>query len=182
MGSDKGLLPFPDDPLAVVLARRFAPLVDNVVIVARETEPYRPYGITVVGDLFKGRGSLVGLASALANSAGEYTFVVACDMPFVTVGVAESLFAAAWGHAAAIPINEGRWDPLCSVYRRDLLPVLSDAFARGIMRIREALTGQDLQLVPAESLPGNPAVTFANVNTAEEYRAALALVAPPANP
>lgn len=49
----------------------------------------------------------------------EILFVTACDMPYITCKVIRFLHACAKDYDAAVPTwEDGKFEPLCAVYRR----------------------------------------------------------------
>ena len=78
-------------------------------------------GRPVVTDLNPGFGAWSGLHTALAYSSSEWTFVLACDLPFVSAGLIRKL--AGWTVEdvdAIVPLQpDDRLQPLCAFYRRE---------------------------------------------------------------
>lgn len=113
MGRDKALLPIAGKPLVRHLAERMAALGIRRLIVACGTEARgREYGallqglagadeIVTAADAYPGSGPLAGLHAALgAVPERGYAFVMACDMPTVSVGLFARLLQAAEGGGA----------------------------------------------------------------------------------
>lgn len=87
-------------------------------------------------------------------------FAVACDMPYVTVDLAQLAVAAARRCDAAIPRVDGRAEPVCGAYRRTALPAISAALDSG--QLRAADLAQSLDVTWLEGL--DPA-QFRSLNT-----------------
>lgn len=77
-------------------------------------------GRPVVADLKPGFGAWSGLHTALAYSSTEWTFVLACDLPFVSEGFISGMAELIDETVdAVIPRQpDGRLQPLCAFYRR----------------------------------------------------------------
>ena len=120
---EKALIPIKDMTLIEHIIEVLDPLVDEIVVSARDEEQARVLeplvgGRDVVVDGRQGVGPLAGILAGLEAAAGEYTFVTACDMPYLNAQVVEYLFGRALGHDAAVPVgDEGVYEPLHAVYR-----------------------------------------------------------------
>ncbi len=161
MGRDKALLPLAGRPLIEQIATRAAKVAPSVTIVA-SPGTYDGLGFGVISDLRPHCGPLAGIEAALASGHARRNLILACDMPHLNPGLLEELFR---GEAACVlpQTPDGRWHPLCAVWDGRLLPNVTAALDRGEFRVRAALAGVDVQLVPVEQL--------ANANTPEEWTA-----------
>ncbi len=114
-------------------------------------------------------GPAVAIYSALADADGASVFVLACDMPLVTVELVK-LLARKWdGRTSAVlpRQSDGRLQPLCGVYGPTCLPVFRDAIISGNYEIKRILDPLDTLIVePTEyaMLPRSE-LFFTNVNT-----------------
>jgi molybdopterin-guanine dinucleotide biosynthesis protein A len=97
----------------------------------------------VTADAFPGCGPLAGIEAALRATDAQRNLCVAVDLPLLPAAWLRYLLerAEATGAAATIPYAGGRPQPLCAVYRRELLPLVSGALQAGdykVMRVMEA--------------------------------------------
>lgn len=124
MGRDKARLELDGLPLAVVIARRFAPHVRSVRLVAKPDSGIEDLGVPVVHDAAPLPALVHGLAVALAAPGSEWRFVLACDMPAVSVALLEQLWVVA--HAVRAPGSVARLperadpEPLPSLWHRSI--------------------------------------------------------------
>jgi molybdopterin-guanine dinucleotide biosynthesis protein A len=97
---------------------------DEILIVCRDEDQVAVLPVLnqvrYIQDLRKGQGPAGGIHSGAWHAGGEYFFVTACDMPFLSCIVIRYLINAVKGFDAAVPVwEDGRYEPLCAVYRRD---------------------------------------------------------------
>jgi molybdopterin-guanine dinucleotide biosynthesis protein A len=97
---------------------------DEILIVCRDEDQIAVLPVLnqvrYIQDLRKGQGPAGGIHSGAWHAGGEYFFVTACDMPFLSCIVIRYLINAVKGFDAAVPVwEDGRYEPLCAVYRRD---------------------------------------------------------------
>lgn len=125
MGSDKALLKIDGETFAQRAVNTIRTAFPNIKIslVAHGESQFSPNDlpkdIPLVYDLHKDRGAYSGLHAALANAKSEWIFVLACDMPFVTVDLLKFMAELINGTFDAIVnvSNDGRVEPLCGFYK-----------------------------------------------------------------
>lgn len=139
---------------------------------------------SVIEDAVEGEGPLIGIAAGLREARHDVALVVACDMPFLQPPLLRLLAErAAAGRRFVVPMYDRRPQPLCSAFRREALPVLEARIEAGERRIMAVADGLDADRVPPEQWAAADAGgrSFENVNTPEEFEAALASLATLAN-
>ncbi|MFA5825796.1 MAG: molybdenum cofactor guanylyltransferase, partial [Gallionellaceae bacterium] len=97
-------------------------------------------------------GPLVGLISSLEKVTTPWTFVVACDMPFVASALIAHLAGLRAGHQAVVPQVNGHAQPLAAFYARSALPLLQSSLANGNKSLIGALKTMDVRYVEGEEL------------------------------
>ncbi len=170
MGEDKAFVKVMGRTLlerALGAARLLTPAV-SIVGSGTKFSSYAP----VIEDVFRGRGPLGGIHSALAATATDFNLVLAVDLPFVDAGFLRYLIQRAQQSAAmvTVPRAAGGWQPLCAVYRKTFGEFAGAALKTGRNKI-------DLLFAAAPVLPVEEAEIiaagfsldmFKNVNTPEE--------------
>jgi molybdopterin-guanine dinucleotide biosynthesis protein A len=91
---------------------------------------------TVV-DIHPDKGPLGGLYTGLAYSASFRNFAVACDMPFVNLGLLRYMIGLSSGFDAVMPRVDGRKEPLHAIYTKDCLQPLLGQIREGNLRIAD---------------------------------------------
>jgi molybdenum cofactor guanylyltransferase len=95
MGRSKALLPVEETTLVEWLAERFRPAFDQLLVAARDISQL-PWSLRrdFLADIRPGAGPLAGIEAGLASARNPGVVAVACDMPYVTVALAERLAAS----------------------------------------------------------------------------------------
>lgn len=173
-GADKGLLLLGGKPLAVHVAERLTPQVDNLIISAnRNLDRYQALGYRVITDE-RGPylGPLAGIAAALAATATELALVVPCDTPFLPHDLCPRLHAALQQNRADIAIaHDGqRLQQMCVLLRRTLLDSLNGELAAGHLKVHTWMMQQRHCVVEFADQPG----AFININSADDLTKAEA--------
>lgn len=75
-------------------------------------------GREVIGDVISDKGAVGAIHTALHYAPTEWVFVIACDLPRVSVEFIRFLADLADGvHGCVVPVQpDGRWQPLCAMY------------------------------------------------------------------
>lgn len=141
------------------------PLVADILLVGYRGQI--PESCTAVEDRVPGAGPLGGVISALAVTRADRMLVLATDLPFVTTPFLDWLFGVDEHALAVVPVSENRWQPLCAVYDRRALRLLSEAFDSGERSMRVAVAALGPTLVDAGSIApyDTDGRLLANVNT-----------------
>jgi len=90
----------------------FRELFDEIILVANNLAEYEELNVKVVSDIFKDAGSLGGIYTGLFHASSEYSFVAACDMPFLNKEAISKVNMAAKDTNAVVPFILGRYHPL----------------------------------------------------------------------
>lgn len=178
-GRPKTLLPIGDLRIIDRLLAALRPVVDEVIIVAREDEPYRALGVPIRHDVLPGTGPLGGIYTALAATTAPRTLVVAADMPFLNARFLAHLLDAGRDVDIAIPRTHDGYQPLCATYGATCTDAIRRRLAAKRLAVHDLLAGARVRVIgPAEIARLDPTGTLCfNVNTPADYARALALAA-----
>jgi molybdenum cofactor guanylyltransferase len=103
--------------------------VSNKILVVTSQELFpllsAEYHDTILVDKYWHRGPLGGIYTGLLAADSSYTLVVACDMPFLNVGLLRHIVGLTPGYDAVVPcLEEGKIEPLQAVYSRNCLDIM----------------------------------------------------------
>lgn len=174
------------DVAGVPMVRRVADNIQGVVdelVVNCRSEQIEPLRDALAGydrpvrfapDEDPDQGPMAGIETGLDAVDEPYTFVVACDMPFVDPDVVEYLFERASGHDAAVPQLDDWFQTLHAVYRTDpMATACQRALARDEEKIVAPLFEVDYVTVDEAEIRRHGTLdSFENLNTREEVEAA----------
>jgi len=183
MGRPKASLPFGHETLLQRVVRLVGSVVETVVVVAAPTADQDrlevPEGVVTVRDPVLGQGPLQGIVTGLAALPDrvELVYVSAVDVPFLNPAWIDCLAEVIEDDDVAVPFVGSRYHPLSALYRRPrALPAARSLLQAGRLRTTSLLESLRARIVLEEEMrridPGLG--TLRNLNTPEEYRAALA--------
>ncbi len=175
---EKALLELHGKPILLHIIERLSSSVDDFIIVARDRgqqfKLQRNIALgdrtTVVYDEIQGFGPIAGIYTGLKVSEAPYSFVTACDMPYINANVVDLLFSKACGYDVAIPYPP---EPLHAVYRRDVtIQAANKAINEGkgaIMYVIDQLRANFVSKEEIQTL--DPYLcTFLNINRVEDIK------------
>lgn len=171
-GSNKALETFRGERMVDRALESLRPFCDPLLVVANDLEPYYGVRAHLLRDLQPRQGPLGGILTALFFSPHDWVFVRATDMPFLAPEILAALLDRREGFDVVVPLTEGRYEPLCALYRRSCLPAVAQVLEGGRRQVIAIFDRVRVAGVPEEVWkPFDPrGLSFRNVNTPEDMR------------
>ena len=175
MGSDKALLAWDGETLierTLAVVRQAC----SAVYVCGARELYGRFG-DVIEDERPGRGPLSGIQAALRTTGTDLNLIVSVDLPLMTSAFLSWLLQQARDgeQRVTVPEAQGRLQPLCAVYHREVLGIVDDALAAGDWKVTRLFARTATRIIADSELEAagfDPSI-FNNVNTPEDYNSLL---------
>ena len=168
MGEPKGPMVFEGRTLAERAAVALAPVCTSVLVSVSPGAVNPAPRFQVVEDAAPaGRGPLCGIEAAFKATGSSDLLVLACDYPWATADLLRAIVKAAPTDADVIfPVDDrGRDHPLVGLWRRGAEPVVNQALANRVHKVRAILADLSAFRLHRASLPGvDLAATLRNVN------------------
>jgi len=180
MGVPKATLPFGAETMLQRVVRLLGTVVSPVIVVAARDQalPALPDEVSVARDEREARGPLEGIRaglSALPESI-DAAYITSCDVPLLMPAFVERMIELMGDHDIAVMEVDGFPHPLSAIYRRNTLPHVESLLASDRLRpvfLFDAVRTRRVK--PEEMTIVDPELkTLRNLNTQEDYRAALA--------
>ncbi len=181
MGIDKRFLTIHAQPLVVWVVERLRALVDEVIVATLDPTMFNGIEARVVTDMYPGQGVLAGLHAGLAAAQGEWTVIVAGDMPLLDPALLNAMMCLAQDCEADIVVPQwhGELEPLHALYRPSACaPAAEAALRAGKRRIVAFYPDVRVHIMPqADVAQIDPTGrSFFNVNTPEDWELAKRLL------
>jgi molybdenum cofactor guanylyltransferase len=174
MGTDKAFVPLLGKPMVEHVLDRIAGLADETIIITNRPACFDYLGLPLYTDIYRERGPLGGLHTALRRANHPHVLIVACDMPWLNRSLLEYLLSLREAADAVIP----RWirhpEPLHAVYSRSCLGAIETNLQAERLKLADFFEQVRVRYVDrAELARFDPeGRSFANVNTPQELEAA----------
>ena len=182
-GSDKALVVLAGKPLVLHVINRVSKAVDEVLVVVsskdqkNKFEPILAEKANLVIDKDESQSPLVGAITGFQSAKGEYSLLLPCDTPLVSIQIVQFLLDMCTNRRAAIP----RWpsgyiEPLQAVYHtKSALTAAKTALRQGNMNMRSMIGNlrgvRYVSTMVLEQLEPD-LLTFFNVNTPQDLKKA----------
>ena len=179
MGVSKANLPFGPETMLQRVVRLLSTVVSPVVVVAAREQslPELPDNVKITRDEREQRGPLEGLRAGLTvlSNSVDAAYVTSCDVPLLVPGFVARMVELLGDHDIAVMEVDGFPHPLSAVYRRDTLPQVESLLARDRLRPVFLFDAVRTRRVRPEEVASvdRQLRTLRNLNTPEDYRAAL---------
>ena len=85
---------------------------------------------------------MTGVYTGLRACKGDYGFLAACDMPFLSVDVIRHIANLVQGFDVVVPRISGMLEPLHAAYSRKCLPYIEDLFQHEDLKILDLTNPQ----------------------------------------
>jgi molybdopterin-guanine dinucleotide biosynthesis protein A len=178
MGSvNKPFLHFRGKTMIAYLIDRLKLVFSDVIIAAKEKDPYINYGVKIAIDSFEHQGPLSGMHAGLELSPDQNNFIVGCDMPFLNLELVEYMLDQSISDILVPRIGEN-FEPLHSIYSKSCIPEIERAIREDIYKITGFWSNLDMRYIEeAEIKKFDPELySFLNINTKKDYKRALEIM------
>ena len=170
MGENKAFIQVNGIPIITRIHGLFEELFEEVVIITNQKDQFKDFGPSIYTDLIPDRGALGGLYTGLFFSSFEYSFCVACDMPFIKRSLLEFLIRQIKDEDALVPRTSDGLQPLHALYSKRCLDAIRRVIERGKYKITDFYDMVRVKIIEeSDFLHLDPLrESFINVNTPEE--------------
>lgn len=165
MGRDKGQVMYQKTHLIDYSIKLLESYCNDIIISTNEPARYRKYGFRIIVDEFKNSGPMGGIHASLKESVNYLNFILACDMPNITIQVIDVLISHSSKDQITVPTLKGRSEPLCALYPRDTYLQLEYWLAVGRFKMQDFLQNTQTSYVSMDSFSDTPENIFKNMNS-----------------
>ncbi len=154
LGTAKASLTFDDRTLLEIVIDRLSAVCRQVIVASGSQSASDIPGppVQFVKDNVPGAGPLAGVQAGLTVASTEFSLVVACDMPFLSVDLLNYMAGLPRCYQALVPQASDGWHPLHAVYARSSLPVIETLLAQGSNSMEELLSRLRVQALSEDEL------------------------------
>lgn len=170
MGENKAFIEVDGVPIISRIYSLFKELFEEVIIVTNQKDLFKNLDSRIYTDLVPDKGALGGLYTGIFFSSFQYSFCVACDMPFIKKALVQYLIKNTKDEDVIVPRTSDGLQPLHAIYSKNCLEPIRKIIEQGkykiidfyrLVRVRIVEENDFLLLDPFRE-------SFINVNTPEE--------------
>ncbi|MEG8945723.1 molybdenum cofactor guanylyltransferase [Rosettibacter firmus] len=172
MGLNKALLKLGDKKIIEIAVDLMKSIFPEVIIITNSPDEYSFLQLPLFEDIYKWKGPLAGIHSALINSKTEKVFVLSCDMPLMTKEMIEYII----NYESDKPIKfceaAGYHQPLAGVYSKSLIADIENIISSektNDKSFHQFLKNVNAEIIYPQGLTFYSDEIFFNVNNPVDY-------------
>ena len=156
------------------ISAKLSRMFPKIMVVTNSLNPYCYRGLEVVKDILPDKGALGGIYSGLVASETHYNFVLACDMPFISLDLIEYMRKNAEGYDVVIPKLNNYFQPLHAIYSKDCIQPIKEQLHRNDLQVFGFFDRVEVKCISAEEVKAfDPrGIAFFNINTKDDMEEA----------
>ncbi len=157
----------------------FSMMFKEVMLVVNDPALFLDINALVVTDIDPSRCALAGLHAGLFHASFDWSYVTACDIPFVSEKIILHLLAQrSPGKQVIIPRTREGLEPLSALYHKSCLPRIETNLEKKVFMIKKILKPERIRQIPPQTLEAlDPELRFTfNVNTPADLETARGMI------
>jgi molybdopterin-guanine dinucleotide biosynthesis protein A len=157
----------------------FSELFEEIILVTNNPAKYLEWDLKIVTDIYPYRSSLTGIHAGLFYSTKPYSFITACDTPFLKKELIEVLLCAVEPKTdIVIPESSSGLEPLCAVYSKRCQKPIQNQLEKQEFKIDKFFNMVRVKKISDKELRlKDPELTsFFNVNTPSSLKKAEEII------
>jgi molybdenum cofactor guanylyltransferase len=178
-GTNKALIQIGGLQILDRLYTVFNEIFDEIILVTNDPVKYVNWDLKIVTDIYPCRSSLTGIHAGIFYSSKPYSFITACDTPFLKKGLVEALLCAVEPNIdIVIPETSTGLEPLCAVYSKRCQKPIENQLEKKEFKIDTFFSNVRVKKISVNELRLNdPDLTsFFNVNTPSSLEMAKEII------
>ena len=153
MGINKAFLEIDGSRLIDNILTVYQKIFPEIIIVTNDPLSYTEFSETlVVADIYKEKGALGGIYTGLFYATYDYSFVAACDMPFLNEDFIIYLTGQIGKHDIIVPELPEGFQPLHAIYSRNCLSHIKKLLIADKLKITGFYKEVRLLSIPEEKI------------------------------
>lgn len=174
MGTNKALLSVNGERLIDRTIRIYRDLFPEIILVTNNPLAYLDLDVTIVTDLEKNKGPLMGIYTGLYYASGDHVFIAACDMPFFNLKFIRSLMESTSPEDdIVVPVSANGFEPLHAVYSKRCMGPIRHLLEANRFKITEFYRKMTPKIIGEDIIRSfDPdGLMFINVNAPQDLHA-----------
>ncbi|MCL6493392.1 MAG: molybdenum cofactor guanylyltransferase [Ignavibacterium sp.] len=172
MGVNKSFLKLGNQTIIERIVDLMKSTFTEVIIITNTPDEYKFLKLPLYEDIYKWKGPLAGIHSALTHSQTEKVFVLSCDVPLMSKEIIEYIIEYKSDKSIVFCEAAGYHQPLVGVYSKKILSKIEKFISNNEMTdksFHQFLKIVDAEIIHPEKLSFYNDEIFFNVNRPEDY-------------
>ena len=170
MGENKAFIEIEGVPIIRRIHNLFKELFQETIIVTDQRELFLNFESKIYNDLLPNKGALGGLYTGIFFSTFNYSFCVACDMPFIKKSLVQYLLNHIKDDDVIVPQTKDGLQPLHAIYSKNCLEPIKNVVELGKYKIIDIYDMVKVKIIQENDFISLDPLreSFINVNTPAE--------------
>jgi len=170
MGENKAFINIEGVPIINRIHNLFKELFQETIIVTNQKELFSNFESNIYTDLLPNKGALGGLYTGIFYSTFNYSFCVACDMPFIKKSLVQYLLNHVLDDDVIVPRTKDGLQPLHAIYSKNCLEPIKKVIEQGKYKILDFYDLVKVKIIKEKDFISFDPLreSFINVNTPGE--------------
>jgi len=182
MGTNKAFLVLEGRNLIDIVFEKLHSLFEEVIVVTDRTAEFAYLPARVTTDLVNGgeKNALRGIQAGLTLSRHASSFVVACDMPFLSLPLIRYMSRFAGEFDVVVPRCGPYYEPLFAFYSKTALEAINRQLERKKLKIFALYSRLSVKEIGEDIVKffDPQMLSFYNINTREDFQTAKKIYSP----
>lgn len=172
MGTNKSFLKLGIQSIIERISDLMKSVFSEVILITNTPEEYSFLNLPTFEDIYKWKGPLAGIHSALVHSKTEKIFVLSCDVPLMSKEMIEYIIEYKSDKPIIFCEAAGFHQPLVGVYSKNILQKVNDFISTTEVSdksFHHFLKSVEAEIIQPEKLSFYKDELFFNVNNPDDY-------------
>lgn len=172
MGTNKSFLKLGTQTIIEHIVNLMKSIFSEVIIITNTTDEYEFLNLPMFEDIYKWKGPLAGIHSALTHSRTEKIFVLSCDVPLMSKEMIKYIVDYKSDKPIIFCEAAGYHQPLVGIYSKEILKEIESVLTDNEVNdksFHSFLKKVDAEIIHPEGLVFYKDELFFNVNNIEDY-------------
>lgn len=167
MGENKAFIDIDGVPIIHRIHNLFKELFQEIIIVTNQKELFSNFESKIYSDLFPNKGALGGLYTGIFFSTFNFSFCVACDMPYIKKSLVQYLLNHIKDDDVIVPQTKDGLQPLHAIYSKNCLGPIKKVIEQGKYKIIDIYDMVKVKIINEKDFISLDPLreSFINVNT-----------------
>jgi len=177
MGVNKSFLKLGNQTIIERIVELMKSIFTEVIIITNTPDEYKFLKLPLYEDIYKWKGPLAGIHSALTHSQTEKIFVLSCDVPLMSKEMIEYIANYKTDKGIIITRAAGYLQPLVGTYGKSILPEAEEILKKNPIdeklihySLHKLIETTKTKIIDPTSLPFYSDELFFNINNMEDFR------------
>ncbi|MBT8394303.1 MAG: molybdenum cofactor guanylyltransferase [Bacteroidia bacterium] len=168
MQTEKGLVTYLNKPFIQLVIEAILPITSNIFLVT-DNQDYSSFDFPLIPDIYKEKGPVGGIYSALNHSDSDYNLLLSCDIPNITSSVIDNYLINNLSSDTDVSLLSDDSDsyPLIAIYNKRVESKFLEAINLNKLKLISLLAELNCQNIKVKKEDFN---ALKNINTKEDLR------------